>query len=459
MDGFGNINWWGFSPSIDILKLYDQNIKNNEDTVNILLMNCGDQRIIIDSLKSKKNLGKKIRFFVYEKMLELYARDLLLLSIIFEHSQRSGVGEKAENFLEIYGNLLIRESTANLIRLKSSEFIKFITDLDYLAKSSLNMFNFSLLKYKERDFLEGIFKFWRIKEANKEYFPAEKCWDVRLRNYFANRYDSRSNAYDWDFSMKLLERKNCSIINHRVYSKWRDSGIAFEQRDVNYDTPNKTLASGMIFNDPRSGDKASRRGYFGDIIVGPYLAYGIQHENVDFFKKVNDSYRYTATDIAKSNLESLIGKIVEIGGHESVESKLSEMKIVEVGEEVEMSSDDYFKLEDVEIVFLPLSAVGDFSQKNKFDGFFDAVFVGNSAAANLADKSFSKILKAEALVVVETAKYMIEMKTEQINGFSQKLRQMCHENGFLEIDQNICNVKESKDNLEFLDHLIFLKNK
>lgn len=458
MDGFGNINWWGFSPSVDMLELYDKHFKKDEEIVNILLMNCGDQRIIIDSLKSAKKLNKKVRFYVLEKMLELYARDLLLLSIIFEHPQKTGVQLKTENFLEIFGNLFIRENTANLIRLKSNEFIKFITDLDYLAKSNLNMFNFSLLKYKERDFLEGIFKFWRIRETNKDYFPAEKCWDVRLRNYFGNRYDSRSNAYDWDFSMKLIERKNCSIINHKIYGKWRNTGIAFELRDVNYDTPNKTLASGMILNDPRSGDKTSRRGYFGDIIVGPYLSYGIEHENADFFKKSNDSHRYTATDVSKSNLEKLIGKILELGGHQSLENKLSEMKIVEISEDEEMTSDEYFRLDDVEIVFLPLNSVQDFVQKSKYDNFFDAVFVANSAGGNLADKNFYKILKAQSLIVAETAKFMIEMKNEQINGFSQRLKEMCKENGFTEISQNTVKSADSKDNLEILNHLIFKKN-
>lgn len=456
MDGLGNINWWGFSPSIDMIELCNQNIKAEGDTVNILLMNCGDQRVILDSLKSLKKIDKKICFYVSEKMLELYARDLLLLSIIFEHPKKSSIQIKAENFLEIFGNLFIRENTANLIRLKSNEFIKFITDLDYLATSNLNMFNFSLLKFKERDFLEGIFKFWRIKETNKDYFPAQKCWDIRLRSYFGNRYDSRSNAYDWDFSMKLIDRKNCSIINHRVYGKWRDTGIAFELRDVNYDTPNKTLASGMVFNDTKSGDKTSRRGYFGDIIVGPYLSYGIEHEDAEFFKKANETYRYTSIDVSKSNIEKIIGKIVELSGHESLESNLNDMKIV--NEELEITSDEYFKLGDVEIKFLPLSAVQDFTQKSKYDNFFDAIFVGNSASGNLADKNFFKILKPESLIVTETAKFMIEMNTEQINGFSQRLREMCSEIGFSEIDQSFFKPKESKDNLEFLNHLIFKKN-
>jgi dynein assembly factor 3 len=135
-----------------------------------------------------------------------------------------------------------------------------------------------------------VFKYWRSK--TEENFPARKCWDARLRAYFGTRYDSRSNAYDWDFSMKLHDRKHGSIVNNRAYAKWRETGIGFELRDVGYDKPNITLSSGMVFNNPLSGDKLARRGYFGDIVVGPFISYGIQASNEDFYKKQNDIYRF-----------------------------------------------------------------------------------------------------------------------------------------------------------------------
>lgn len=296
MDGLGNINWWGFSPSIDFLKLINDNQKpdDNDEYINILIFNAGDQRHILESLASKRKCypNKKIRFYVYEKMLELYARDFLLLSIALEHPTRTGLQEKTELFLEIFGNLLIREHTSKIIQSKANEFIKLITDLEALEKSSnLRLFDFSLLKYKERDYLEGIFKYWRLNDdSSKEVFPSQKCWDARLRAYFGTRYDSRSNAYDWDFTMKLIERKHAAIVNNRLYAKWRETGVGFELRDVGYDKPNRTLSSGMVFNDPR-GDKTSRRGYFGDIIVGPFISYGIRTTNEDLYKKQNDAYR------------------------------------------------------------------------------------------------------------------------------------------------------------------------
>ena len=258
MDGFGNINWWGYSPCLDLLEDLDPKIKESDDELNVLISCAGDQRHILKTIACQANAKKKkkINFFIYEKMLELYARDFLLLSIALEHPSKRGLQEKTELFLEVFGNLFVRTYTAKYVHKRANEFIKYITDLDILKTTNLEVFNFEQLKYKERDFLEGIFKFWRLENSEtKPYFPAEKCWDFRLRSYFKTRYDVRKNAFDWDLSMKLADRKHAGIIHPKIYATWRDTGMAFDLRDSTYDTANFTLASSASVIDPRSGDK------------------------------------------------------------------------------------------------------------------------------------------------------------------------------------------------------------
>ena len=41
------------------------------------------------------------------------------------------------------------------------------------------------------------------------------------------------------------------VIGGRQYLKWRHKGVAFEIREGTYDTPNRTLASGMVFKQVR----------------------------------------------------------------------------------------------------------------------------------------------------------------------------------------------------------------
>ena len=482
MDGFGNINWWGFSPSINLLESFDL-IKTDKTELNVLLVNSGDQRHILHTialLKKNDTKIKKVNFYVYEKMLELYARDFLLISLAIEHPSRRGIQEKSELFLEIFGNLFTREFTSAYIQTKANEFIKYITDLDYLQRTNLQLFDFSLLKYKERDFLEGIFKFWRLK-LEPEKFPVDKCWEFRLRAYFGTRYDTRSNAFDWDFSMKILERKNAGIINNRVYSRWRENGIAFDLRDSTYVSANKTLASGMILEDPRhNGDKTSRRGFFGDIIVGPYLAYGIESKNKELFKKQNDLFAHTATDVARDNLSSYFTAILEQNGFDlkkyqlDLNKKMTGLTIQEVIEEEEEQEqeeqkklkveDEYIRVDNFSIHFLPLTVNQDFSEKEKYNSFFDVVYFSNSGSVHL-NKSMKKILRPDALVFMETAKFMIEMTNEQIKAFSDRLKQIASDlnlkdlnNYDVENDKNESATTENsnkKSKTESLNYLLF----
>ena len=36
------------------------------------------------------------------------------------------------------------------------------------------------------------------------------------------------------------------IVNVHEYKSWRNTGVAFEVREADYDVPNKTVASGLI---------------------------------------------------------------------------------------------------------------------------------------------------------------------------------------------------------------------
>jgi Domain of unknown function (DUF4471) len=40
----------------------------------------------------------------------------------------------------------------------------------------------------------------------------------------------------------------------------------------------------------KEGERHARRGYWGDIIVSPYIAFGIESEEESFFKKSNNVF-------------------------------------------------------------------------------------------------------------------------------------------------------------------------
>lgn len=61
--------------------------------------------------------------------------------------------------------------------------------------------NFDNLKFKDRDEMEEIFSSY----YKKHPFDMEKLRDQRLRHHFAERYDFRGNAIDWDFNFSARD--------------------------------------------------------------------------------------------------------------------------------------------------------------------------------------------------------------------------------------------------------------
>ena len=61
----------------------------------------------------------------------------------------------------------------------------------------------SLLKYRERDELEAVFKSY----SRTTNFDMNGYWDTRLRAYYAERYDFRKALADWDWQYSLKVRK------------------------------------------------------------------------------------------------------------------------------------------------------------------------------------------------------------------------------------------------------------
>lgn len=455
VDAFGAVTWWGFSPAIDLQnedvcsaagKLSINNAETNPEDMHALLVGAGDSRHIIKTIAHAiRHRKRKLNFYVIEGNHEVLARHLLFLSLCLESPDKMGLQEKTELFLELFGNTLVRQQTGNYLVTKATEFIKMVTDFDYMAEH-MPIMDMSALKFKERDHLEAIFKFWR--NPDKRIFDVAKFWDSRLRKHLQTRYDSRSGSYDWDYNMKLLDR-GANIIFNRDYSKWRETGVAFQVRESTYETPNRTLASGL-FVKTADGDRVPQRGYWGDIVSSPYLSFGIECEETSLLKKQNGVYTRSAQHIAEHNLISMLHEITtkeryvmpESAKDDAVPSKPEPAKLEEITEEEEeeetggddSGSQDNKKdnngnkpehadpilLEDVKVYFLPLGCIADLHKKAKYRGLFNQVYFANSMVHHLTPE-LTAIFADHTTVLTETARFMVDLKMEQCQEFLTKV--------------------------------------
>ncbi|KAG8434111.1 hypothetical protein GDO86_012473 [Hymenochirus boettgeri] len=465
--------WWGISPALDLQMHVPPNstdhLSSYDDLpeMNILLVGVGDCRHLLKTIcQASRWPRKKLNFFIIERDLELLARHMLFLTLALENPKQMGLQEKSELFLELFGNSLIRNKTFTYLQEKCELFIQFVTDPDY-QQSIIPSLNLSSIKFKERDELEAIFKFWRMPDPN--LFPIERYWDFKNREYLGRQYDSRKGAYDWDLSMKLHDR-GAGVIHSNEYNHWREKGVAFMIREGIYDVPNKTLASHMIV--PHRGAVVRTQGYYGDITTSPYIAYGIETEKKTLLKTANGVHIKTAQEISQYNVVSMFHELVTgqkylVPGDDKAETepiKPSNYYIVNKGEEGMEESENsnqpetssFIPLDNVEIHFLPFSWVNELHHKNKFTNFFH-LFYFSCSMVHFLNPEYKLIAASKATLILELTKFMVTLQAEKLKSYIDIITKVAHEAGFTSAKPNDWQ-KDPIATFQRVDDSVDLKN-
>lgn len=112
-------------------------------------------------------------------------------------------------------------------------------DRNKSIKHLFDLFDTSMLKFKEIDDLEVALRQWRL---DVEYNMAS-YFEHRNRGLFKERYDFRQNLIDWDFHAYTKDENKNKLTHWLHYKMFRLEGVAFETRMSDYKRPNRTLTS------------------------------------------------------------------------------------------------------------------------------------------------------------------------------------------------------------------------
>ncbi|XP_014832998.1 PREDICTED: dynein assembly factor 3, axonemal isoform X1 [Poecilia mexicana] len=416
-EGAGWVSWWGFSPARNLLSLGP--VKSDGE-MNVLLVGSGDPRHILKTIVDSP-VEQHLHMWVIESSMDVVARQLLLLYITLTSQEKMGINERTEVFLELFGNTEIRSQTEETLRRAASQLILSVTET---MEDPMNAcLNTTLLKFKERDELARIFKLW-IQQTSPVIMS--KAWDYRVRQHLGTRYDSKKGCFDWDLTMKLHE-KGCGVISKQQYVQWRGKGLAFEMREGIYQTTNPTLLSTRVFN-KQKGDKIGVRGYWGDIVSSPYLSFGIESDDKKLLKTQNGQHLNTAQDISFANLQELFRSL------SSRRRRLSASHTDTEAEEAptlshQKSLTDLMHLSGVSVTFLPLDSLQKLPQKQKYRHYFNSVYFSASCVHQL-DPMMGQIAAPDAVLVVELAKYILDLNKEQEAGFAETVANLALKAGF-----------------------------
>ena len=154
-EAIGFLQFWAFSPCRNVLA-------DVEGPVNILFTGTGDVHHLLKSLSELCTSDREVQLnlYIHESSKEAVARALLLLYIVNE--VELPIRERVELFLDVYGNALTRDRTADYISLRAQRLAQIVTG-HRAAPPLAALIDLSCLKFKDRDDLEEIFRSWMFK--------------------------------------------------------------------------------------------------------------------------------------------------------------------------------------------------------------------------------------------------------------------------------------------------------
>lgn len=359
---------------------------------------------------SRRHKERPLAFYLHENSLECLARDLLLLHITFDND--TSIMERTHLYLEVFANTLVKDRTEIYIAEAAGKLIKLLTDGEGVLSEYVD---FSLLKHKDRDGLENIFKFW----TETRPFDMHGIRDSRRRKYYDARYDARSNVDDWDYNMKMTDYEPHLKIVHTIQWKdWRDRGVAYEWGvGGEYRAPNRTLATEILMS-KADGTGAMSRGVWCDIVSSPYMCWGfhVPEHAKELFKTYSSTHIKSTQDVSEFNVFSTIQELLT-----GVEYKIKE--------KIEPHHDFLFPDEGLAPIALPdfkIYPMGPESSvpltttytKKRFKGLFHRVVIGN-VAASYVGFDLSAIMQPKCLLSVETGKLVLEFLKAQMIEFEE----------------------------------------
>ncbi|KAM6223557.1 dynein axonemal assembly factor 3 [Rhynchocyon petersi] len=427
--GFGTVSWWGLSPALDLQAESppvdpDSQVETEHGIpeLDVLLLGSVDGRHLLRTLARAAHWPRrKFNFYVLENNLEAVARHMLIFSLALEEPEKMGLQEKSEAFLEVWGNALLRPPVAAFVRAQAERLAHLVPEPDHLEEQ-LPWLRLGALKFRERDALEAVFRFWAGEEKGPTTFPMNILWDSRVRQYLGSRYDSRRGVSDWDLHMKLYER-GAQVIHIREFRRWRDTGVAFELRDSSsYHLPNRTLASGRLLS--HRGERVAARGYWGDIATGPFVAFGIEADNQSLLRTSNGRPVKTASEITQHNVTELFQKM----------SAWGRPRVTQQDPEPEQQDSGnlppaYPTQESFTVHFLPLGSAQTLHHKSCYKGRFQLLYL-SCGMVHFLSPELGACVAPGGHLTVELARYLVDLRQEQLQAFSDRVSELAQAAGF-----------------------------
>nr|CCC94733.1 conserved hypothetical protein [Trypanosoma congolense IL3000] len=404
---------------------------NNPNDIRVFLCGACDIRHIFRTLASLRvnevssledSREMTWHFYIYEPNLRIHARHLFFLKWLLDSTfSLDELEERVLTFLDIYGNALVRDTTAAQVRSVAQQISCALRSEEKCDLTSL--VSFAEMKQKEIDFVEQQIVHWT---RDKSIAHVEETRARRVRQEMAERFDNRDNIIDWDFQFHLVDYTN--LIKLVEYRAWRNSGVAFDVAHINprrgftytYSVPNKTLCH---FN--TKGDGV----FLGDIKNGPFFALGAQTANTHIRARTFDgTCKYGNGVVSMHNVRSwLYGLMTGVSwpwsDHAFAWDDAANYNWLPEGTPNNVTHQATFPKVKFHFIGLDLERFFKRMQERKSSPF-DMAFIGSGCTQFMTPTFFSTVMAKNSVVVAETAKFVVDIMDEGKEMFLEKIAEL-----------------------------------
>ncbi|XP_054565947.1 dynein axonemal assembly factor 3 isoform X2 [Eptesicus fuscus] len=231
--------------------------------------------------------------------------------------------------------------------------------------------------------------------------------------------DRLAEQLPW-LSLRALKAR---VIHTSEFRRWRDTGVAFELRDPSaYQVPNRTLASGRLLS--HRGERVAARGYWGDIATGPFVAFGIETDDPSLLRTNNGQPVKTAGDITQHNVTELFRALAAWGPPRAAQGDPQEVAGNANGTGEPAPGPASFTVH-----FLPLGSAQTLHHKTCYKGRFPLLYVA-CGMVHLLSPELGACVAPGGRLVVELARYLVDVRPEQLQAFSDRVGELAQAAGF-----------------------------
>ncbi|KAI4460626.1 dynein assembly factor 3 axonemal [Holotrichia oblita] len=411
--------FWGLTPALDLqYEIADYSVLSRE--INILLVGGADCRHVLKTLAKRYCYDNtRLNVYIMEACPETIAKQLLLLYVALQPEEELGLVQKTRYFMELYGNMITRPAVSQYLKQTATGFIDMITDYEVLKR--IMPFVTIDVRYKERDYIENLFKFWRGTSS----FDIQDCWDKRLRKSLGVRYDNKFGAFDWDLHMRF-HNIGGKMVGNQEYQSFRSRGVAFNWLESEASKPNRSMVCGVVPN----GNDFLHYGYMGDIMTGPFVAYGLDCKDKSMLRSTNNTCLQRSTDITECNLREIFHEIqtrteykhkkmndLNLG---ALVTNMNDLKVVDSSADGEPQTKTVKKcidLPNVKLIFLTINYLSAFEYKEQYHNFFHLIYFNFNYLKYIDWRILAKIAKPHSLLYIENQLFVLSNREKELEKY------------------------------------------